>query len=196
MKPELEPQPAQVRENHEPEEARRPLPVLYVLVFGMIAFFGFQYSITEAGDGPSNAGDRRSPVSSVVKQETGEAIFKRACASCHQADGKGVPGTFPPLAGSPWVLGSPETPVRIVTLGLGGPLDVKGTSYNGAMPAIGATMKDDEVARVVTYIRSAFGNKGAPVDGAAVAAVRKSLNGRKDALTGGDELIALGHKSP
>ncbi len=196
MTPELEPQPAQVRENHEPEEERRPLPVLYVLVFGMLTFFGFQYSITEAGDGPSNSGDRRTPVPAVVKQETGEAIFKRACSSCHQADGKGVPGTFPPLAGSPWVVGSQETPVRIVTLGLGGPLDVNGTVYNGAMPAIGATMKDDEVARVVSYIREGFGNKATPVDAATVAAVRKALNGRKDALTGGDELVTLGHKSP
>lgn len=110
--------------------------------------------------------------------ESGEQVYGRICGSCHQADGNGLPPAFPPLAGSDWVSGDAETPIRIVLAGLEGPITVKGAQFNMAMPAQGGALNDEQVARVVSFIRASFGNTAGAVDAAQVAAVRESLGGR------------------
>ncbi|HEV2643364.1 MAG TPA: cytochrome c, partial [Candidatus Elarobacter sp.] len=62
----------------------------------------------------------------------GAELFTR-CAACHQANGQGMPGAYPALAGSEWLNGNPEVPIRIVLHGLQGPITVKVASFNSAM---------------------------------------------------------------
>jgi mono/diheme cytochrome c family protein len=113
----------------------------------------------------------------------GKQIFSRTCAACHQASGEGIEGKYPPLAGSEWVTGDDAKLVRIVLLGLTGPVDVAGESYSGAMPGWGGVLKDPELAAVMSYVRGAWGNKAAPVTSAQVAAVRAATASRKTPWT-------------
>lgn len=99
------------------------------------------------------------------------------CVTCHQATGQGVPGAFPPLAGSEWVNGTEERVVRILLHGLTGELKVHGGTFNGVMPAFGQgaggfNWSDDRIAHVLTYIRQEWGNKAGPVDAAKVTEIR------------------------
>ena len=99
------------------------------------------------------------------------------CAACHQAEGTGVEGVYPPLAGSPFVNGPPEAMARILLHGLNGPLTVHGKTYNGEMPAW-QQLPDEQLAAVMTYVRASFGNKAPPVGADTVAAVRKETADR------------------
>lgn len=108
----------------------------------------------------------------------GAELYAQQCVACHQANGEGMAGAFPPLAGSEWVTGDAELPIKVLLSGLGGPVEVKGQSYNGAMPAFGAVWNDEEIAAVVTYIRAEWGNEAGEVDAEQVAAVREETGSR------------------
>ena len=111
-------------------------------------------------------------------ETSGAAIYARRCAACHQSSGKGMGGSFPPLVGSRWLLEDPGTPVRIVLAGVQGKIDVNGTSFDNAMPGLGVVLGDAEVAAVLTYARSAWGNQAAAVTAEAVARERKASAAR------------------
>jgi mono/diheme cytochrome c family protein len=100
------------------------------------------------------------------------------CTTCHQATGAGVPGAFPPLAGSEIVTGKPEIPVAIILHGLMGPVKVNGTEYNGMMTAWGGAFNDVQIAAVTTHIRSQWGNTASPVTPELVAKVRAATSSR------------------
>jgi len=87
--------------------------------------------------------------------------------------GKGVAGTFPPLAGNPAVTGDPKTLIHIVKYGLSGTVHVGAGTYNGMMPAWGSQLSDGDVASVVTYVRTSWGNSASAVTTADVRAVAK-----------------------
>ena len=125
-----------------------------------------------------------STVASRAAAQVGKALFQR-CTACHQETGQGIPGAFPPLAGSSWVTGPAARPIAIVLHGLQGPLKVGKDTYNGVMIAYGTgqPMTDAEVAAVVTYIRTSWGNKATAVTAAQVAQVRASTKVRKGAFT-------------
>jgi mono/diheme cytochrome c family protein len=115
--------------------------------------------------------------------------YQTVCQSCHQADGKGLPGAFPPLAGSSWVNQDPETPVRIVLLGLSGEIEVGGVKFNAVMPPpVGIT--DEQIAEAVSHARTNFGNTASKVDAAFVKQVRDGLSGRTQPWSAA-ELAAL-----
>lgn len=101
----------------------------------------------------------------------GGEVYTR-CAVCHQATGLGMPGAYPPLAGSEWLTGNPEVPIRIVLHGLQGAITVKGASYNNAMMAFADQLSDAQIAAVISYERSSWGNNAAPITAAQVASVR------------------------
>jgi mono/diheme cytochrome c family protein len=122
--------------------------------------------------------------------DPGEQVFQTVCAACHQANAEGVPGAFPPLAGSEWVAADPETPIRIVLEGLTGPVQVKGTTFNSLMPPPPG-LDDDKIAAVLTFVRSHFGNKGSAVSKEQVAGVRSALASRAKKSWTADELTAL-----
>lgn len=89
-------------------------------------------------------------------------LYKAKCAACHQATGAGIPNAFPPIAKSEWVNGPAENLIRIQLRGLTGPITVAGKKYSSAMPP-NAAMTDKEIADVLTYIRSNFGNKASAI---------------------------------
>lgn len=113
------------------------------------------------------------------KPADGPALYTSKCASCHQADGNGVAGNFPPLAGSEWVNQDNEENkrrhIQVVLEGLKGPIEVKGVKYNGAMSPWYAELNDDEVMAVVNHERTSWGNAGGVVTAELVADMRKSL---------------------
>lgn len=129
------------------------------------------------------ATDTAAPAATMASAD-GAAIYTR-CVVCHQATGQGMPGAFPPLAGSEWVNGPASRPIAIVIHGLQGEITVKGTKYNSQMMAYGtgAPMTDDEIAAVLTYVRSNFGNSAPAVTPAEVAKVRASLASRTTPMT-------------
>lgn len=126
---------------------------------------------------------------STANAQDGKALYIR-CASCHQQNGAGITNAIPPLAGSSWVTGPASRTIAIVIHGVQGPIKVGNITYNGMMSAygIGQPMTDAEVAAVVTYIRTNFGNKASPVTAAQVAQVRTATKGRKTAMTEADLL--------
>jgi len=127
---------------------------------------------------------------------TGAQIFATTCAACHQAQGEGT-NVYPPLAGSEWVNGPESRVVRIILHGLVGDVEVQGQVYNGAMPAWGPTLSDEEIAAVATYIRSSFGNQSLPITAATVTQARAAHAGRTTPWTMPELLlIKAGEKGP
>ncbi len=111
----------------------------------------------------------------------GESTFLGICATCHQRNAAGLANLFPPLAGSDFLMSDRARSIHIVLTGLSGPVDVNGRRFNGAMPPL-ANLTDHEIADVLTYVRSHFGNPGGdPITVAEVAAVRAALPQRNTA---------------
>ena len=120
-----------------------------------------------------------TPVSHASAQgPDGKVVYSTTCAACHQATGEGVEGTYPPLANSEIVNGDENKVIRIVLNGLTGPVEVAGETYSGMMPPWGGVLKDPEIAAVLTYVRSTWGNKGAPITASKVAAIRAATASR------------------
>ena len=120
----------------------------------------------------------------------GKQVYATTCAACHQATGEGVSGVFPPLAGSEWVTGDDAKLVRIVLHGVTGPIEVAGETFNGMMPGWGTTLKDPDIAAVLTYVRGTWGNKGTPITAASVAKIRAATSSRTTPWTA-PELAAV-----
>lgn len=118
-------------------------------------------------------GEKAKGAGGAAAGANGAEIFTR-CAACHQATGLGMPGAYPPLAGSEWLVNNPDVPIRIVLHGLQGPITVKGTSFNNAMTPFGDQLSDAEIAAVITYERSSFGNHASAITAEQVKAVRDS----------------------
>ena len=111
---------------------------------------------------------------------------KPTCVACHQADGKGTPGQFPPLIQTDWILEpEPGRIIRAVLYGLNGPIEVKGQNYNGAMVPWKDSLTDEEIAAVLTYVRQnpAWGNHAPEVKPERVKAVRDKTKGRNQSYT-------------
>jgi glucose/arabinose dehydrogenase len=104
----------------------------------------------------------------------GALTYTNYCASCHKTDGAGVAGTFPPLKGAGQVKGDKEALIRIVLQGLSGPIQVNGAHYDQDMPAF-SFLSDQEIAGVLTYVRTQFGQQAGPITSAEVNKVRLSL---------------------
>jgi mono/diheme cytochrome c family protein len=179
------------REHAEPSEQANPVPWLLGLVGASLAVWGVSYFLLNPDLAPASAKDAsRDAVTSAAAPAAagGAQIFASRCASCHQASGAGLPGVFPPLAGSAWVNGDAKTVARILLLGINGKIDVAGATFNGTMPAFGATLSDAEIAAVATHVRASFGNKSAALTGDLVKGERTALGTRTTPWAGGDEL--------
>lgn len=109
------------------------------------------------------------------------------CAACHQQTGMGMPGAWPPLAGSEWLLNNPEVPIKIVLHGMTGPIVVKGTEYNNVMQPWQDQLSDEQIAAVLTYARSSWGNNAPAITASQVASVREATKEHTDMWTA-DEL--------
>jgi len=187
------------RENSDPDEKIRPLPWFFTMFLGAIAMWGAFYIATTPSGEASAYGDQRTvallrpPVAAAgaAPAVDGKQLFGAKCAACHQASGLGISGVFPPLSGAEWVLGSEKVLISLLLHGVQGELEVKGNKYTGVMPAFGA-LADAEIAAVLSYIRSDWGNQAAPITAAAVAAQRDATKDQQGAYAGGAALKALG----
>jgi mono/diheme cytochrome c family protein len=127
---------------------------------------------------PAASAPAATVASATVNMDSiGQSVYA-TCTTCHLATGLGVPGAFPPLAGSEIVTGKPEIPVAIVLHGMMGPVKVRGVEYNGMMTAWGAAFNDVQVAAVTTYIRTQWGNAAPAVTPELVAKVRAASSSR------------------
>ena len=188
---------AQERENAEPEERIRPVPLAAAAITLAMVLFGVVYIFISDPFGNASLGDRRTvaDLSGPAPAATGaavdgKAVFAAQCAACHQATGKGLPGVFPPLDGSEWVQGDTRILANILLHGINGEITVAGATYSGAMPAF-QQLGDAELAAVASYIRSAWSNKAEALPATLFEQERKAGSARTTPFEGGAALKAL-----
>lgn len=119
-----------------------------------------------------------------AQDTAGQAVYQQNCAACHQADGAGLAGAFPPLAGSDWIKG--KTPAEIassVLTGIQGEMVVNGVTYNNIMPAQ-SHLSDADIAAAVTYVLNTWGNPGGTISADEVKAERAALAVSEDPAQG------------
>ena len=172
---------AAMREMEEPKDGVSPTPVAFLILCFFMTMWGGYYMGTYSGDWTGNGlSELRSgagPTGPVAPQNAmllGQEIYN-GCMQCHQGNGMGLAGQFPPLADSEYVTGDVRRLAAILINGINGEMKVKGLIYNAQMPAWKDTYNDEEIAAVLTYIRNSFGNKAGPVSTQQVEAVRKEV---------------------
>src|SRR3954466_623079 len=193
---------ATAREKREPRVGMEPLSIWLIVIYGLAIFLGGAYLGRYAGNfsgdsldpavipvakkttgGPAGGGQQAelSPV------ERGKKVFSANCQVCHQADGNGSQGQgYPPLAGSEITNGGSRRAAMVVLKGLQGPITIKGQQYGSAVMQPWESLGDQKVADVLTYERSAWGNKGSPVTKEQIAALRKELASHPGSFTAPD----------
>lgn len=145
----------------------------------------------QAADQGVAAAPDAGPVASAA-QAPGQQAYQ-LCATCHQQNGEGLPGAFPPLAGGEFANSSnPAVPISILIHGFQGPVTVKGQPFNSVMPAYGTgvEMSNEEVAEVLTYVRSSWGNTASAITADDVAKVKAAKRDKTGPVTA-EELEAM-----
>ncbi len=175
------------REMAEPRDGYEPPPTwLVFLCLAIMGFGGWYLGMYSGSFSPDVYNETGGPVGGLrVEVESGAAVdpmvlgkrIYNNCMACHQRDGLGVPGNYPPLTGSEWVHGAPGLLAALVLHGLEGVVEVKGETYNQVMPKW-SHLTDDQVAAVLTFIRGSWDNAAGPVSPELVAAVRAQTSGR------------------
>lgn len=115
---------------------------------------------------------------SAIADSTGKALYESNCQACHQANGQGVPGSFPPLANSDYLLEDKKRAIETVIDGQTGEITVNGETYDGMMPPMGH-LENDQISEILTYVLNAWGNDGGEVSDDDVQAVRQRLAGKE-----------------
>ncbi|MBL7999272.1 MAG: cytochrome c [Candidatus Kapabacteria bacterium] len=114
----------------------------------------------------------------------GKKLYSKNCAACHQGSGKGNPGVIPPLAGSELANDADATkPIRIVLHGFKGPIVRNGANYNGVMQSWKSNFNDQEIADILSYVRSQWGNGGGAITADQVKEAREKTATRNGAYT-------------
>jgi mono/diheme cytochrome c family protein len=177
------------REKAEPTEGFAPIPIFILFVFAAVTFWAgvyigknsadFRWDVFDPNFDPASLSEERVFVFDPIAR--GRRVYTQQCAQCHQADGQGVPGLYPPLVATQWVLGTPEVPTKILLHGLAGEIVVNGNTYNGQMPAFGASglnLSPRDIGAVLTFIRQEWGNDAAEIDEDFVVRVRDEVGPR------------------
>lgn len=188
---------ARQRENPDPHEINYPVPRVLLAMVSALAVWAVYYILSTQRDDDPALGDRRTMASLEAKPKgapgsaNGAHIYATQCVACHQATGTGLPGVFPPLAGSEWVVGADRVTANILLHGITGKLTVKDIAYNGTMPSFKDKLDDNEIAAVLSHIRSNFGNTAAKVSADLVKAERDASKDRTTSWNGDDDLGKL-----
>src|ERR1700757_4343763 len=180
------------RESVVPEVGSAPIPVWLVTVIRLGLFWAGAYLFSFSGGFRSDVFDFE-PKFGVVgggagappdPKVVGKALFSANCITCRQANGQGLPGQYPPLAGSEIELGDATNHlIAIVLKGLQGPVTVKGQAFNNAMQPWEGQYTDQQLASILTYVRSDWGNNAPPVTADMVKKVRGETKDRKEQWT-------------
>lgn len=184
-----------LREKDDPRDGYEPIPLWLVSVFMALVFWAGAYLSFYSGGFQSNVFDpvqvswagggavAKGPPDPMV---LGKRLYTANCVACHQPTGQGVAGQFPTLVGSEWVLSGDwhgdNHLVKILLHGLQGPIQVKGETYNGAMPPW-KQLKDEQIAMILTYIRNEWGNSAPPILAEQVAKVREETAAKTEPWT-------------
>jgi mono/diheme cytochrome c family protein len=173
----------------EPEKG--PIPIWLVGIIGVGIFWAGAYLFSFSGGFKADvfdfepkfgveAGAKGAPDPKVI----GKALFSANCITCHQATGLGVPGQYPPLAGSEVETGDATNHlIAIVLKGLQGPVVIEGKPFNNAMQAWEGQYTDPQLAAILTYVRSDWGNNAPPITADMVKQIRGEFKDRKEQWT-------------
>lgn len=171
----------------EPTAARAPIPIWIILLTLVLTYLGAIYF-----DHVSGWFDRQvyAPYSSagelaLYQPKSGAAaalahgkmVYETVCGICHGPDGLGKAGQVPPLAGSEWVAKDITALAHVPLAGLNGPIKVAGLDWNLAMAPMGAGLSDADLAAVLSYIRTSWGNHSSPVSEEDAKAARAAISG-------------------
>jgi mono/diheme cytochrome c family protein len=172
----------------EPGVGPGEIPIIFFGILAGLVFLGLLYLDKYAGgfnsmvyrpyESYKQISDAQPRDPEMQRKLHGMALYDAACKLCHQPNGLGTPGTFPPLDGSEWVNGPVPRLARIPMHGLAGPITIKGEKWNSAMPNAGGAFSDEDLADLLTYVRGAWGNKSPAVDPAEVKKARAKDGGR------------------
>ncbi|MEX0326609.1 MAG: cytochrome c [Puniceicoccaceae bacterium] len=178
-----------MREKEEPTENFSPMPLFFVALFMILAFWAGIYLVHYSGDfGPFHYDEtvRAGSFEETGPKEVdmialGKRVYNQNCVACHQASGLGLPAVYPPLVNSDWVKDNPERLIKVILAGLAGEVTVNGQVYNNAMTPFDR-LKDQHIAAVLTYIRTdpQYQNASYEVTEELVAQVREAYGARTD----------------
>ena len=186
--------------NAEPTATRSAAPMWIIVVTLTLLFFGFVFFDKHSGWFDSKI---YAPYSSAEQLESfqpksgagdflarGKKNYEMVCGTCHAPDGKGKPAQAPPLAGSEWVTTKGISRLAHIPLqGVMGTLKVEGQEWNLNMAAMGAALRDEDLAAVLTYIRTSWGNKAGAVTADDVKKIRAEIKGTQPINS--DQLMKL-----
>lgn len=178
----------------EPKVRLNPAPLWAVTALGILVYALIVRSINSGADFDPNVYGRFDEFSKVDLSHPkpvlpdwfipGRKVYGTYCVGCHQGNGAGAPGQFPPLAKSDWVnVEGHNRLVRIVLNGLQGPVTVNGVEYNNAMLAWRDQLTDGDIANVISYVRNEWGNKGSAVTAAEVKTIRDATKDKGEQWT-------------
>jgi mono/diheme cytochrome c family protein len=182
-----------LREQSEPRDGCEPVPLWLITLFFAIIFWaglylaynsgGFRADVFDASQTAWAGGGDAAQTGPVDPKVLGKRVFTQNCVVCHQTTGLGVAGQFPPLVGSEWVVGGDwhgdNHLVKILLKGLQGPVQVQGATFNNAMPTW-SQLSDEQIASVLTYIRSEWGNAAPPISATYVKSIREKTADRTE----------------
>lgn len=152
--------------------------VAYILSLKQIPIKGMQNASGNEGSSSSSSsenhnGGGKKVAGGETPKVNGKKIFSQNCAACHQENGKGVPGAFPPLSGDPVVNNNdPTEHIETVLNGKSGK-SIDGVKYSSQMPPFAGSLTDAQIAAVINYERTHFGNHGKTITPQDVAKLRK-----------------------
>ena len=185
----------------EPTATRSSAPMWIIVVTLSLLFFGGLYLDSHSGWFDAKV---YAPYPSAEKLEAfqpksgaaaamarGKGLYEGVCGICHGSDGVGKVGQAPALAASEWVTTKGLNRLaRIPLAGVNGPMKVAGKDWNMAMAAMGAALPDDDLAAVLTYIRTSWGNNASAVTGDDIKKVRVEI-GKSPQVYTAEQLKAL-----
>src|SRR5262245_16501947 len=178
-------------ESGAPAIGAAPIPNWLIGVIGLGLFWAGAYFFSFSGgfkpdvfDYEPKFGVVGGPQAAPDPKVVGKALFSANCITCHQANGQGIPGQYPPLAGSEILLGPAlNHTIAIVLKGLQGPVTVGGHPFNNSMQPWEGQYTDQQLASILTYVRSDWGNNGSPVTADMVKQIRNEIKDRKEQWT-------------
>jgi len=203
------PDPSEDAFLREKPPSAEPIPPWMFAIFAALLFaatvYFFSYSAgfrADVFDASKAAWDGAGATAGVAEDShdplaLGRRLFSQNCALCHQPNGQGIPGQFPPLAGSEWVAAEgwrgDNHLVRIVLHGAQGPMTVRDHQYNSTMAPWGEVFTDAQIAAILTYVRSQWGNHALPISTDFVAKIRAESQSQSEPWTQ-HQLQALGRE--
>ncbi|MBI9060967.1 MAG: cytochrome c [Marinilabiliaceae bacterium] len=145
------------RKQFDMEETLQQLQNSIFLMIVFVALISFPLLMSCGLSGNKNESNKSLKTVELIDKHPGEIMYKRHCLACHQRDASGIPGMYPPLANNKVISGDKVELIGIVLNGMSGEIEVNGEVYNGIMASY-RNLPDKEIADVLNYLRSGFGN--------------------------------------